>query len=71
MKEAAIEKIRQSLEPEVHIHEIHEVRGQILAEVIQEYVLPNGGDGKDIPWRRSIRIVADKEGTILSHEGLF
>ena len=71
VKKEAIEKIRQSLTPEVWIQVVHEKDDKIMAEVVQEYKLTNGGDGKIISWRKSIRIVADKDGTIITHEGLF
>lgn len=65
-----IDRIRHSFIPNVTVKVVSE--SEVLSvEIIQEYILPNGGDGKAIPWRKSIHAIADKDGNIISHKGLF
>lgn len=71
MNQLAVEQIKKALTPHVTIQAAFDTPDGIEAEVKHEYFYPEREGLSPIPWAKLIRVKANKDGNVISAEGLF
>jgi len=71
MKEEAVAKIIKTLTPEVTIKEAYDTDDGIIVQVVHSYRYPQEPNKPSLAWRKMLRVAADKDGNVLSVQGLF
>jgi hypothetical protein len=71
MKRGAVTRIRQMLTPKVMINSCNDHNGKITGVAEHIYRYPHLERGTAIPWSRRFSFEADRDGNIISTNGLF